>query len=281
MNYRHAFHAGNFADVVKHAVLARVMAHLLKKETAFRVIDTHAGSGIYDLHGPEALRSPEWRDGIGRVLNAEFDAPSQALLEDYLGAVRTLNPDGALKLYPGSPTLVRAWLRRQDRLIACELEPGAAQALTRQVGRDKQVKVIAIDGWTGLSAFIPPKERRGLVLVDPPYEDTGEFSRLAEALCAAHAKWPTGIFYAWYPLKTGNDARQLCRTLAPLAGEKSLRVELLVEPVESATGLRGSGQIIINPPWTLAAELRILLPALAKILAPGVRNAVSIGPVAA
>ena len=281
MNYRHAFHAGNFADVVKHTILARVMAHLLKKETAFRVIDTHAGAGIYDLHGPEALRSPEWRDGIGRVLNAEFDAPSQALLEDYLGAVRTLNPDGALKLYPGSPALVRAWLRRQDRLIACELEPGAAQALTRQVGRDKQVKVIAIDGWTGLSAFIPPKERRGLVLIDPPYEDIDEFSRLAEALCAAHAKWPTGIFYAWYPLKTGNDARQLCRTLAPLAGEKSLRVELLVEPVESATGLRGSGQIIINPPWTLAAELRILLPALAKILAPGVRNAVSIGPVAA
>jgi len=281
MNYRHAFHAGNFADVVKHAVLARVVAHLLKKDTAFRVIDTHAGSGIYDLHGPEALRSPEWRDGIGRVLHAEFDAPSQALLESYLGAVRALNPDGALNLYPGSPALVRAWLRRQDRLIACELEPGAAQALTRHIGRDKRVKVIAIDGWTGLSAFIPPKERRGLVLIDPPYEHTDEFSRLAEALCAAHAKWPTGIFYAWYPVKTGKDARQLCRTLAPWAGEKSLRVELLVEPVESATGLRGSGQIIINPPWTLAAELRILLPALAKILAPGVRNAVRIGPVAA
>jgi 23S rRNA (adenine2030-N6)-methyltransferase len=203
------------------------------------------------------------------------------LLENYLGAVRALNPDGALKFYPGSPALVRAWLRRQDRLIACELEPGAAQALTRHIGRDKRVKVIAIDGWTGLSAFIPPKERRGLALIDPPYERSDEFSRLADALCAAHAKWPTGIFYAWYPVKTGNDARQLCRTLAPWAADKSLRVELLVEPAESATGLRGSGQIIINPPWTLAAELRILLPALAKILAPSVRNAVSIGPLAA
>lgn len=280
MNYRHAFHAGNFADVVKHAILARVISHLRKKDAAFRVIDTHAGAGIYDLRGPEAARSPEWQNGIGRILDAEFDAPSRTLIEDYLAAVRALNPDGALKFYPGSPALARAWLRRQDRLIACELEEGAAQALTRHIGRDSRVKVIAIDGWTALSAFIPPKERRGLVLIDPPYERADEFSRLADALFAAHAKWPTGIFYAWYPIKTGNDARQLCRALAQWAADKSLRVELLVEPAGSATGLRGSGQIIINPPWTLAAELRILLPALAKILAPGVGNAVTIGPLA-
>ena len=173
MNYRHAFHAGNFADVVKHAILSRLVAHLRKKESAFRVIDTHAGAGSYDLTGPEALRSPEWRDGIGRLLDADVDPAALPLLADYLAAVRAINPPGKIIRYPGSPLLVRAWLRRADRLIACELEPSAAKALAHNLHGERRAKVVAIDGWTALSAYIPPKERRGLVLIDPPYELTG------------------------------------------------------------------------------------------------------------
>ncbi len=201
MNYRHAFHAGNFADVVKHAILSRLVVHLRKKDSAFRVIDTHAGAGLYDLTGPEAVRSPEWRDGIGRILGADLDPAAMPLLTDYLEAVRAANPPGKITRYPGSPLLVRAWLRRADRMVACELEPSAAKALAQTLHGERRAKVVAIDGWTALSAYIPPRERRGLVLIDPPYEQPDEFSRLAAALCAALDKWPTGVFFAWYPIK--------------------------------------------------------------------------------
>lgn len=274
MNYRHAFHAGNFADVVKHAILSRLVAHLRKKESAFRVIDTHAGAGSYDLTGPEALRSPEWRDGIGRLLDADVDPAAQPLLADYLAAVRAINPPGKIIRYPGSPLLVRAWLRRTDRLIACELEPSAAKALAQNLHGERRAKVVAIDGWTALSAYIPPKERRGLVLIDPPYEQPDEFARLAAALCAAVDKWPTGVFFAWYPIKDASQIVALLRDLRARKMTNMLRAEFTLSSSPDDTKLRGSGQLIVNPPWTLEQELKILLPALAKILAPGVKDAV-------
>ena len=267
MNYRHAFHAGNFADVVKHAVLTRVLMHLRDKPAAFRVIDTHAGAGVYDLAGPEAGRTGEWRDGIGRLVDAPLPPPAETLLRPYRDAVTACNPDGQLKIYPGSPALTRALLRRQDRLTACELEPHAAAALARGLRGDARTTAVAIDGWTALTAYVPPNERRGLVLVDPPFEQPDDFARLAQGLAAAHRKWPTGIYLLWYPIKDTVAAAAFVRRIARLGIAKTLRAELIVTSETNVPGLRGSGLIVVNPPWKLPAELEILLPALGAALA--------------
>jgi 23S rRNA (adenine2030-N6)-methyltransferase len=266
VNYRHAYHAGNFAEVVKHATLARVVTHLREKPAAFRILDTHAGAGLTDLAGPEASRTGEWRDGIGRLRVATVDDHVGALLAPYLDAVAACNPDGRLTTYPGSPALVRAWLRSQDRLLACELEPAAASALARRMRGDAHVKVLTIDGWTALSAYLPPKERRGAVLIDPPFERPGEFDRLANGLAAAHRKWPSGTYLAWYPLKDRREADGFCRSLARTGIPKMLRAELTIAPGRAAPRLVGSGLVVINPPWTLEADLAVLLPTLAEVL---------------
>ncbi|MFL5040558.1 MAG: 23S rRNA (adenine(2030)-N(6))-methyltransferase RlmJ, partial [Xanthobacteraceae bacterium] len=174
MNYRHAFHAGNFADVIKHAVLARILVHLRAKPAAFRIIDTHAGAGRYDLTGAEASRTGEWRDGIARLLAAHLAPEVDTLLAPYRDVVATLNPDGELRVYPGSPEVARASLRPHDRLVACELEPNAARALMHNVARDERVRAVVIDGWTALVAYVPPKERRGVVIIDPAFEAPDE-----------------------------------------------------------------------------------------------------------
>jgi 23S rRNA (adenine2030-N6)-methyltransferase len=267
MNYRHAFHAGNFADVVKHAVLARVLVHLRQKPAAFRVVDTHAGAGVYDLAGPEALRSGEWREGIGRLRAAGLAPAIRELLAPYLDAVAALNPQGRLARYPGSPALARHWLRPQDRLIACELEPSAAAALARSLRGDARSKAIAIDGWQALAAYLPPKERRGVVLVDPPFEQEGEYARLAENLGKAHRRWPTGIYLAWYPVKDAKETATFARRVARLGIAKVLRAEVTVAAQAAMTRLRGTGLLLVNPPWTLPDELAALLPALAATLA--------------
>jgi 23S rRNA (adenine2030-N6)-methyltransferase len=271
MNYRHAFHAGNFADVVKHAVLARIVAYLKEKPAAFRVIDTHAGAGSYDLGGAEASRTGEWRAGIGKLLAADLPQPVRALLAPYLDAVASFNPGAAaggdLKIYPGSPALVRHWLRAQDRMIACEAEPAAARALASRMQGDNRVRPVAIDGYTALNAYVPPKERRGLVLVDPPFEKPDEFARLEQALAGAHRKWPTGIVLIWYPLKDARGTQAFGRRLAGLNIPRILRAELTVAPAQDAQKLAGSGLIVVNPPWTLADELAVLLPALAQAFA--------------
>jgi len=269
MNYRHAFHAGSFADVLKHATLVRILTHLLSKPAAFRVIDTHAGAGRYDLRAEEASRGGEWRDGIGRLADASLPAPARLLLAPYLEAVARCNDGGQLTVYPGSPLLTCAFLRHQDRLIACELEPKAAAALAHNLARDRRCKAIAIDGWTALRAFIPPKERRGLVLIDPPFEDASEFARLGEAVEAAVAKWASGIYVLWYPLKERARADRLAKRLRSLAHVKVLRAGINVGGPGDDERLRACGLIVINPPWTLESELRTLLPALAQALARG------------
>ena len=216
MNYRHAFHAGSFADVFKHAVLCRILHYLRDKPAAFRVIDTHAGAGLYDLTGPEASRGGEWHDGIERLLAAQLPQPVAALLAPYLEVIGALNERGRLKLYPGSPAIARAWLRPQDRLIACELEPQAATALAGHLRGDTRIKTLEIDGWTALSAYVPPPERRGLVLVDPPFEEDGDFHRLSHGLAAAHRKWATGIYALWYPIKGRGEPDALAKSLRRL-----------------------------------------------------------------
>jgi len=266
MNYRHAFHAGGFADVLKHAVLARILVHLRAKPAAFRVIDTHAGAGRYGLTGDEAMRGGEWRDGIGRLLGAAIGEEARALLAPYLDAVAACNGGARLSAYPGSPFLVRALLRPQDRLIACELEPVAAAALARNLARDARCKAVAIDGWTALNAYVPPKERRGLVVVDPPFEETSEFARLAQGLETAHRKWPGGTYLLWYPIKEREGPEALARRLRRSGMAKNLRAELSVPVPRGSTRLGACGLIVVNPPWTLAAELEILLPELAAAL---------------
>ena len=269
MNYRHAFHAGNFADVHKHSVLARILVHLRRKPAAFRVIDTHAGAGRYDLLAPEPSRSGEWRDGIERVWEArrQLHGPD-ALLAPYLAAVVALNPDGRLRIYPGSPLIVKYLLRPQDRLIACELEPLSAAALAAALRGDARAKAVAIDGWTALGAYVPPKERRGLVLIDPPFEDAADFMRLSSALAAAYRKWPNGIYLMWYPIKDRAAPDALARRLQKLALPNVLRCELTLGPPRAEAGLVGSGLIVVNPPFTLEPDLRIFMPALRAALSP-------------
>lgn len=266
MNYRHAFHAGSFADVFKHAVLCRILHHLRGKESAFRVIDTHAGAGLYDLTGPEAARSGEWKDGVARLLAADLPKALAALLQPYLEVIGALNTPGRLTTYPGSPALVRAWLRAQDRLVACELHPEAFAALSQALQRDVRIKTLEIDGWTALKAYVPPKERRGLVLVDPPFERDDEFRNLAECFDAAYRKWPTGSYALWYPIKGRSEPDAFAKRLRRLGIPKMLRAELIVSRLSDPARLNGSGLILVNPPWTLEGELKILLPALVKIL---------------
>lgn len=267
MNYRHAFHAGGAADVVKHAVLARILVYLREKPAAFRVIDSHAGAGLYDLQGPEAGRSPEWRDGIGKLLRATIDAEPAALLAPYLAIVAGLNAGDELRSYPGSPVLARGLMRTQDRLLACEIEPNAAAALEHNLRPDRRARILVIDGWVALNAYVPPPERRGIVLIDPPFERSDDFDRIARGIQTAHRKWPTGIFIVWYPIKSREQPDMLAKRLRRCGIPKVLRAEVDFSSARDGNRLRGCGLIVINPPWRLLAELNVLLPALARLFA--------------
>jgi 23S rRNA (adenine2030-N6)-methyltransferase len=274
MNYRHAFHAGGFADVIKHIVLVRILTYLQEKQAAFRVVDTHAGAGIYDLTGDEARRGGEWLTGIARLMQARFSEKALPLVVPYLDIVRAFNPQAELKAYPGSPLIARALLRPQDRLTACEVEPNARKRLIEALRRDTQARVVDLDGWTALPAFVPPKERRGLVLIDPPYEQKDEFERLAEGFTEAFAKWPTGSYLLWYPVKSRRATDTLARHVAAAVAAavpagKCLRLEFSVAPQSAEAGLASAGLLIVNPPWTLAGELKAILPELEKPLGQG------------
>jgi 23S rRNA (adenine2030-N6)-methyltransferase len=274
MNYRHAFHAGGFADVIKHIVLVRILTYLKEKPAAFRVIDTHAGAGVYDLSGDEARRGDEWLTGIARVMQARFSETTLPLVAPYLDIIKAFNPQRDLKAYPGSPIIARAMLRPQDRLTACEIDPKARKGLIDALRRDTQARVVDLDGWLALPAFVPPNERRGLVLIDPPFEQKNEFERLADGFAEAFAKWPTGSYLLWYPVKSRRITDALARHVAEVVGAgatpgKCLRLEFSVAPQTADTGLTSAGLLIVNPPWTLAAELKAILPELEKPLGLG------------
>jgi 23S rRNA (adenine2030-N6)-methyltransferase len=274
MNYRHAFHAGNFADVIKHIVLVRILTYLQDKPAAFRVIDTHAGAGRYDLTGDEAQRSGEWLTGIARVMQARFSEAASPLVAPYLDIIRAFNPPRELRAYPGSPLIVRALLRPQDRLTACELEPKARKHLIEALRRDTQARVVDLDGWMALPAFVPPNERRGLVVIDPPYEAKDEFARIASGFAEAFTKWPTGSYLLWYPAKSRRATDELARHVASVAAGgpspgKGLRLEFSAAPQAADGALVSAGLLLVNPPWSLAGELKTILPELEKPLGQG------------
>jgi 23S rRNA (adenine2030-N6)-methyltransferase len=263
MNYRHDFHAGNHADVLKHVALVRILLYLQRKPAPYRVIDTHAGSGRYDLASAAAMRTGEWRDGIGRLDPAALPPDARELVQPYLdlvgSAVRGEAP------YPGSPALALALARPFDRAMFYELHPEARAALAATIGRDKRAKIMALDGYVGLNASLPPVERRGLVLVDPPFEQADEFDRLTAAVLAAHRKWRDGILMAWVPLKDRRSVERMWAALAGAGVADALRLELAVG-AQPEGRLAASALLVINPPWTLAAEMSCLLPALARQL---------------
>lgn len=268
MNYRHAYHAGNHADVLKHAVMARVLVHLKKKDKPFCVIDAHAGVGVYDLSGIEAGKTDEWRGGIGKLADPLPDA-AEALLAPYRDVLKDLNSDGTLRFYPGSPELARRLVRDQDSLILNELHPDDAMALERQYAFDNRVKVTALDAAVCIKASLPTAARRGLILIDPPYEQKDEAARAIRMMAQGLRRFAAGIFLLWYPLKADHIGQEIVDGAAALGIPATLRVELRVREAFAGGGLAGSGLIIVNTPWTLDAELAVLVPALAARLGIG------------
>ncbi|MBI1245045.1 MAG: 23S rRNA (adenine(2030)-N(6))-methyltransferase RlmJ [Alphaproteobacteria bacterium] len=252
MNYRHAFHAGNFADVAKHVALCLLVARLAEKEKPFFVLDTHAGLGEYDLLADPASRTGEWTHGIARIF-ARADAPPE--LAGYLAAVRALNPDGTLRWYPGSPRLIAGALRPGDRLVANELHGEDAHTLARTFARETGIEVRDGDGYVAIKAALPPRERRGLVFVDPPFERKDEFAALARALRQGLRRFATGTFAAWYPIK---DRVSCDAFVADMADGRIARVsvaEFLMRPADDPKRLAGCGLLFVNAPFGFEARL--------------------------
>jgi 23S rRNA (adenine2030-N6)-methyltransferase len=274
MNYRRGFHAGNFADVFKHALLTRALVYLMKKPAPLRFIDTHAGAGSYDLDDDSARRSPEWRDGIARLLKAKPPAEIAELLKPYLDAVGPFDPEsGRPSLYPGSPALAQALLRADDRIALCEAHPEEHDRLMSALGRDKRLRISSADGYVSLNAYLPPVERRGLVLIDPPYEQTDEAARVEAALGRALAKWPRGVYLAWRPIKNALDEARFLNAIRALGVANVLGLELDVGAVapglHSVAPLRRNGLLVVNPPFGFVEEARALMPYLTKLLTRG------------
>jgi len=267
MNYRHAFHAGNFADVLKHALLARVLAYLGRKDAGYRVIDTHAGIGLYDLAADEALRTGEWRGGVGRIRAARLSPALAVWLAPWQAALRAVNGGDDLLLYPGSPAIATALGRLQDRFHFNELHPQDAATLAALYAGDRRVRVGSEDGYVTVRAQLPPRERRGLVVIDPPFEEAGEFDRLARAVLDARKRFATGCLLIWYPIK---DVAVVGAFLAEAAGAGYPRLVAIEQWVRAPGGegpLAGAGVLIANPPFTLADETEAILPELTGLLA--------------
>ena len=281
MNYRHAFHAGNFADVVKHVALALCFERLNAKDAPYRYIDTHAGIGLYDFEGEEAGRSPEWKDGIGRVWDGEANAAPEvrAALAPWLEVIRRLNTDG-LQHYPGSPLLAAEMMRKADAIRLCELHPESAVLLREAMGRDRRVKIEERDGFDALPAYLPPPERRGLVLIDPPFEagTSGrklDFEWMLTAALKAVKRWPQGTYVFWRPIKDLDAVQQFDGELAGMlieqggiAAEKLLVADLWVRAIGEGK-LAGAGVVIVNPPYGVEQHLRAAMPWLCELMAQG------------
>ncbi|MBI3779258.1 MAG: 23S rRNA (adenine(2030)-N(6))-methyltransferase RlmJ [Gammaproteobacteria bacterium] len=262
MNYRHIFHAGNFADVFKHLVLSLLLKSLHRKDAPFCYLDTHAGAGRYDLSSAAAQKTGEYRDGIKRLWNGQ----SMPELADYLAAVRALNDGHTLRYYPGSPRIARFFLRPQDRAVLLELQSEECAQLKADFAGDRQVLVQGQDGYAGLKAFLPPKERRGLALIDPPYESDKEFEQVIDGLRSAYARWDSGMYALWYPIKSRPPVERFHRMLVATGIRKILLAEFSPYPEDSAFRLNGCGMVVINPPWKLDETLHSVLPALLERL---------------
>jgi 23S rRNA (adenine2030-N6)-methyltransferase len=267
LNYRHSYHAGNFADVFKHIILVALIEAMHRKDSAYCFLDTHAGIGYYDLQAATTQKSKEYTNGILKIL-AQPNPP--ALIKAYLACVKAVNPQGIapLTVYPGSPAIVKQLLRPQDRMVLTELHTEDYQLLKRAFPHDKQIGIHHQDGYLGLKAFLPPKERRGFVLIDPPYEQQNELTNLIPTLAAAVERWETGIFALWYPIKEHRSIERFQRALKLKISRPLLMTELSIYPDNAATALNGCGVIIVNPPWQLDEEIQAVLPWLWETLSP-------------
>lgn len=265
LSYRHAFHAGNHADVLKHAVQSLLLEALKAKDKPFCYIDTHAGGGCYDLSGEWSQKKAEFEEGIGRLWSQPADWPELAA---YLGAIATLNDAPGLRFYPGSPELARHLLREQDKLMLMELHNNEVEILRRHLGADPRVAIHHRDGFEGLLALLPPTPRRGLVLIDPPYELKTDYDKAVQGLDKALRRWPSGIYALWYPIlgKQADRSREMLERLAALPLPSLLQVELEVAAQPDDWGMNGSGLAIINAPWQLDSQLARLLPRLCDCL---------------
>jgi 23S rRNA (adenine2030-N6)-methyltransferase len=273
VNYRHAFHAGNFADVFKHALLVQLARALQRKERGFLYLDTHAGRGSYDLaaaaRGDTLVRKPEWPDGIGRLWEKP-DLPPP--LADYVALVRDFDRDngnatGEPHFYPGSPRLMQRLARPQDRLALCEQQPGECAALRAEFALAHRATVHEMDGYGALRAMLPPLERRALVLIDPPFESQNEFAQIAAALREGLRRLPGAMFAVWYPLTERARADDFFAELLALKLPPTLALELAIAGEGSGLKMRGCGLVVVNPPWQFDREVEQLLPALAELLA--------------
>lgn len=264
LSYRHAFHAGNHADVLKHFVEMQLLNHLTQKDKAFWYIDTHAGAGCYALDSGYATQNAEYTSGITRLWDRD-DLPP--MLADYVELVKSLNPDGLLKLYPGSPLLAQKLLRKQDRLRLFEIHPADAVLLQKNFARQrKQVQIQTTDGFKAMKALLPPPPKRALVLIDPPYEDKQDYQRVVSALKEGLKRFATGMYTLWYPQLARDETRQLPEKLKRLPAKSWLHVALSVRGADAAEGMRGSGMFVLNPPWNLQKNLQQVMPYLVKHL---------------
>ena len=264
-SYRHGFHAGNHADVLKHAVLVQMLAYLTVKDTPLWVVDTHAGAGAYSLDSPFAQKKGEFRDGIGRLWGQSALPPA---LSEYVHQVKKNNPDGALRGYPGSSQIALQMLRKQDRLQLFELHTTESRVLQQHFSSAKRrVSVQAADGFAGLRAVLPPASRRGLVLIDPSYEDKEDYRKVVAAMRDALQRFATGVYAVWYPRVQRQESQDLPGQLKQLAQGDWLHAWLRVmTPAQDGLGLHGSGMFVFNPPWKLEDALRGAMPVLAKLL---------------
>ncbi len=265
LSYRHAFHAGNHADVLKHFVQLQILQYFNQKDKPYWAIDTHAGAGLYALDSGYATQNAEFQSGIAKLI-ARNDMP--ATLAEYVDLVRGLNPDGGLKIYPGSPWIAMQVLRSQDQLKLFELHPTDSQLLHENfASAGRQVKIQAIDGFTGLKAVLPPAPRRGFVLIDPPYEEKQDYQRVPAALKDALKRFETGTYAVWYPQLQRHESQHFVEALKRVPAKSWLNVSLAVQtPSVDGFGMHGSGMFIINPPWTLHATLKTVMPYLVSVL---------------
>ena len=264
LSYRHSFHAGNHADVVKHIVESLIISSLKNKDKPFVYHDTHSGVGRYDLTHEWSEKTGEYKQGIGRLWQQDLPAD----LADYLATIEALNDNSELRYYPGSPRVARALLRPQDRMVLTELHPSDYPLLEQEFQRDRQVSIFKEDGFARLKASLPPQERRGLVLIDPPYELAKEYRDVVKAIAQSYKRWATGIYAIWYPVVNRCDIEDMIEGLEALGIRRILQIELGVSPDTSERGMTASGMIVINPPWKLASQMEAILPILKEKIAP-------------
>jgi 23S rRNA (adenine2030-N6)-methyltransferase len=263
LSYRHSFHAGNFADVLKHLILIRILEHLRKKDKPFCCIDTHAGPGQYALDEDYALKNREFENGISKLWQRD-DLPE--CVADYVNIIKQFNNSDRLTHYPGSPLIIKQLLRIQDRLFLYELHSTEITFLTAAINKDRRIKVFHADGLHSCIGLLPPNERRGLVLIDPSYEIKNDYAQVTEALIKMHKRFAGGIYALWYPVVERSRIQELERTIQT-SGIKNVQLfELGIKADTGAYGMTSSGMIVVNPPWTLASDMQQALPVLADIL---------------